>query len=322
MFLRGLFFFIFSLSSMSVLSQTLPSCDHVSSGRCLYKGNVYGGASGNEKTNNFYEGEVLNRLFHGQGSYWFYEDGPNKGDKYVGEFVAGFRTGKGTYFFQNGDKHVGTFKSGVREGYGTTYLSNGDRYQGNFRNGSYSGKGTYYYANGDKYEGMFANNIFHGYGIFYSLANNEFKGGRFEGNYLNGEYSGIGAYFYPNGAKLVCEFLNSKCNGLGVFVSDNKVKYVGEYLNDLRHGQGVLYNSSGGIISQGLWAEDKFVVTKVVSSSLLQKANQVAASVGAGQPEATKKQSLNNDAQVQKCKNLGLIEGAKDFELCLRSLRK
>jgi len=373
MILRGLSFLILSLSSMCVFSQTLPSCDHISSGRCLYKGNVYVGTSDKVKTKDFYEGELLNRLFHGKGSYWFYEDGPNKGDKYVGEFVAGGMTGNGTYYFNSGEKYVGGFKKGVREGLGTNYFvdgtvfegnfvaghkhkgtqtysngdkyvgsfannqpngfgtfykvadskNKGDRYQGNFKDGLYSGKGTYYLANGDRYEGIFANNLPNGHGIYYMLANDEFKGSRYEGKFLNGEYSGVGAYYYPSGAKLVCEYLISKCNGVGVYVSENNIKYVGEYLNDLRHGHGVLYNASGGVISQGLWAEGKFISSQAVSSIVLQKANQVFASATTTKAEVPKKQlPTNSDSLTQKCKNLGLTEGAKDFELCLRSLKK
>lgn len=322
MFLRGLSLLILSLSSMCVLAQTLPSCDHISSGRCLYKGNVYVGTSDKVKTKDFYEGEVLNRLFHGKGTYWFYEDGPNKGDKYVGEYFAGLITGKGTYYFNNGEKYVGGFKNGAREGFGTNYFVDGTVFEGSFVAGQKQ-KGAETYSNGDKYDGSFANNKANGYGVYYMLANNEFKGDRYEGKFLNGEYSGVGTYFYSNGSKNVCENLNNKCNGVGVFVSESKIKYVGEYLNGLRHGQGVLYNPSGGVISQGLWAEGNFVTAKVVSSVLLQRANQVAASVSGGQAEVTKKQSLKNaDSLILKCKNLGLTEGAKDFELCLKSLKK
>lgn len=373
MFLRLLILFISCFVSVCSKAQGLPSCENVATGRCWYSGSVY---VGNTKTADFYEGEVLNRLFHGKGTYWYWEENANKGDKYEGDFVAGFASGKGTYYSNSGDKYIGEIRKNVWHGYGTyhysdgsiyegyfvngrkegkgtyaykngdkhvgSYLKNlangfgvyysfadgknkGDRYEGGFKDGAFSGQGTYYFADGDKYVGPFLNNQPNGFGVFYFLANNRFRGDRYEGNFDGWNYSGIGTYFHQNGNKVVCVRSSGKCNGSGVVTYDGGAKYVGEFQNGLRHGQGVLYNPSGVVIRQGLWSEDEFVLSKTVASSVLNKANSLVANTGQASKPISQSQhvpSKTSEALAQKCKNLGLAVESKDFELCLRSLKK
>ena len=47
------------------------------------------------------------------------------GNKYVGEFKDGYRSGQGTYFYVNGNKYVGQWLFGTRFGFGTLYARNG-----------------------------------------------------------------------------------------------------------------------------------------------------------------------------------------------------
>ena len=94
------------------------------------------------------------------------------GDKYVGEWKDGKRTGQGTYIFANGDKYVGEWKDNNFNGKGThTYGDGpwkGDKYVGEWKDGKIDGEGTYTYANGGKYVGEFKDNIRHGEGAEYA----------------------------------------------------------------------------------------------------------------------------------------------------------
>ena len=47
------------------------------------------------------------------------------GEKYVGEYKDGQRSGQGIYIFADGRKEVGEFKNGKLNGYAITYFANG-----------------------------------------------------------------------------------------------------------------------------------------------------------------------------------------------------
>ena len=75
---------------------------------------------------------------------------------------------------------------------------------------------------------------------------------------------------YRGGNKYSGEFINGEYNGLGTFHFNNGNKYVGEFKNALFNGQGTLYASNGSIINRGMWSNDRFV-----SSAPLQQASSV-----------------------------------------------
>src|ERR1700682_6131457 len=56
-------------------------------------------------------------------------------DTYVGDFVNGWREGKGTYTWENGARLEGTFKKGRAEGPGVYVSAKGIRYEKDFVNG-------------------------------------------------------------------------------------------------------------------------------------------------------------------------------------------
>lgn len=67
---------------------------------------------------------------------------------YVGDFVDGKRTGKGTDRFANGSVYEGDWVDNKQSGKGTYTWANGDVYEGDFVNGSRTGEGTKTYADG------------------------------------------------------------------------------------------------------------------------------------------------------------------------------
>ena len=82
--------------------------------------------------------------------------------RYVGSFVNGMYTGKGTMFFDDGAFLTGEWKNGKLNGKGTNLTSNGNLYIGEFANGVKSGKGTLFNKDNSVVIGRFANDkIYH-----------------------------------------------------------------------------------------------------------------------------------------------------------------
>jgi hypothetical protein len=173
----------------------------------------------------FHEGEWLNGVPHGLGTYTF-----ANGDKYVGEFKDGMRNGKGTNTFANGEKYVGEYKGGKRDGQGTNTFANGETYVGEFKDGKYHGQGTTTFPNGNRYVG-------------------EFKGGKRDGR---------GTYTFPNGETYVGEFKDNTFHGLGTYSYLNGHKYVGEYKNNAKHGLGIA-TTADGTRFEGIWENGDFI---------------------------------------------------------------
>ena len=63
---------------------------------------------------------------------------------YEGEMVNGVSHGKGTFFFPGGEKYYGTFENGVIEGNGIFYWEDGSRWEGTFTNNRLHGEGVFY----------------------------------------------------------------------------------------------------------------------------------------------------------------------------------
>ena len=90
---------------------------------------------------------------------YIWGSGPNKGDKYVGEWKDDKRHGQGTNTSANapnkGDKYVGEYKDGNIHGQGTYTWDNGDKYVGEWKDDKKHGLGTYTFARGKKDEGYY-----------------------------------------------------------------------------------------------------------------------------------------------------------------------
>ena len=74
---------------------------------------------------------------HGQGTQTF---GPNSrwaGDRYVGEFKDGKKTGQGTFTWASGDKYVGEYKDNKRHGQGAYTFADGSVVEGIWENGAF-----------------------------------------------------------------------------------------------------------------------------------------------------------------------------------------
>jgi hypothetical protein len=75
------------------------------------------------------------------------------GTEYVGEFMAGQKSGTGSMKLPNGDHYMGEFSMDMPNGKGKMILKNGDTYVGEFRNGMYDGIGILTEARGKVQKG-------------------------------------------------------------------------------------------------------------------------------------------------------------------------
>ena len=182
-----------------------------------------------------YVGAWENGKKSGQGTYTYVN-----GDKYIGKYKNNKINGQGTYTYVNGDKYVGKNKNDKRNGQGTYTFANGDKYVGEYRNGEYHGQGTYTDANGDKYVGYHKDGKYHGQGTFTYA-----DGDKYVGDWKEGEEHGQGTYTYPDGENYVGEYRDGKYHGQGTYNWSSGNKYVGELQNGKMQGQGTFTYANG-----------------------------------------------------------------------------
>jgi hypothetical protein len=89
------------------------------------------------------------------------------------------------------------------------------------------------------------------------------NGNKYSGLWVEGKYDGHGEYFISqNRDKYAGEFSKNKYEGFGIYYFSNGAKYVGYWKDGKQHGFGTDYNSTGGIINQGIYDNGAFVKSK------------------------------------------------------------
>jgi len=88
------------------------------------------------------------------------------GDKYVGDWEDGKRTGQGTYTYADGEKYVGEWKDDQNNGQGTYTWPDGEKYVGEWKDDQNNGQGTFTWPDGEKYVGEWKNGKRTGQGTF------------------------------------------------------------------------------------------------------------------------------------------------------------
>ena len=105
-----------------------------------------------------------------------------------------------------------------------------------------------------KYDGEFFNDKFDGVGKYY-YENDEYYIGQFK----NGLKNGKGIEYYPNGnIKYDGEFVDDKYEGNGKYIYKNGESYRGKFKNGFLHGKGVYYYENGKICYEGDFINDKY----------------------------------------------------------------
>ncbi|NDH68814.1 MAG: hypothetical protein EBY22_13095 [Gammaproteobacteria bacterium] len=157
--------------------------------------------------------------------------------------------------------------------YGTFTTFLGNTYVGEFKDGKFHGQGTNNHADGKKYVGEYKNGKANGLGTLYASNGSVTKQGIWaDGNFVRSapvhQASAVNqtvatATQQPNISQSnlpACKgrdtLMWSNCFGTETYPSGTK--YVGEFINGKPHGQGTFF-ASNGTISEGIWADGKFV---------------------------------------------------------------
>lgn len=97
-----------------------------------------------------------------------------------------------------------------------------------------SGSGIMKFRDGGRYVGQFQNGEQAGFGVYDSP-----RGHRYEGAWLDGKKHGRGTYLYPGGNAYSGEFRNNKKEGQGNYIWADGSVYSGKWSNGEPDGEGI-----------------------------------------------------------------------------------
>ena len=130
--------------------------------------------------------------------------------KYAGEWLGGFRHGKGTQTFANGSSYVGDWFLGRAHGKGRFHNTiTGYTYEGDFYDDVIHGQGKFE-CNGAVYIGPFNRELKEGDGY-----EKDEDGNVYIGNFFEGRKDGFGRMTYATGVTYVGMWYEGKVNGFG-----------------------------------------------------------------------------------------------------------
>ena len=137
----------------------------------------------------------------------------------------------------------------------SNFFREGEYYIGQYVNGLRNGKGIMYYSNGNiKYDGDWFNGNFEGIGKYIWE----------DGNYYIGEFknclrNGKGIEYYSNGnIRYEGEFKDDQYDGFGNYTWEDGKFCVGQFKKGIRNGKGMEYYSNGKIKYEGNFNNDKY----------------------------------------------------------------
>ena len=107
------------------------------------------------------------------------------------------------------------------------------KYDGDFKAGKKTGKGKFEF-DGNIYEGDFLDGQFSGFGTYYFAD----SGKQYTGQFSKNNIIGVGTMTWPDGSQYKGDFVNGKMEGKGVKNWPNGNYYDGQFKNNLQHGSG------------------------------------------------------------------------------------
>lgn len=174
---------------------------------------------------------------------------PN-GDFYTGQWLEGLPHGQGKYLWVDGCMYVGEWYKGKTMGKGKFSWPCGATYEGDFKGGYMDGKGTYTGSSGATYRGSWVMNLRQGHGTkcYYT-------GDCYEGDWRRGVQDGHGRYQWRNGNHYIGQWKNGVMNGNGTMIWRNGNRYDGFWEDGLPKGNGT-FRWSDGSFYVGVWSKD------------------------------------------------------------------
>lgn len=139
------------------------------------------------KDGSIYIGDISNNLPNGKGKISKILNYP----VYEGDFKDGEFHGLGKFFWEDGAYYKGDFKKGKKDGLGFLKMPNGEYYEGDFKDENITGTGYFQMMDGSRYLGEFSDCRKSGYGKEYYYGNKL----KYEGNYANDKFNGIGKLY-------------------------------------------------------------------------------------------------------------------------------
>ena len=172
----------------------------------------------------------------------------------------------GTYLFANGEKYIGNFMSGSRTGYGEYYYNGGNVYKGQHHKNMPHGYGVFYFSQGDTYTGEFQYGKLTGTAIYTSPNTTDvFHGEFFDSRPVSGtEYDADGRPIYIGEYSLKPDhfFIRHGKGKSFVYDKDNFVAiYEGPFKNGLK-GDGEGTYSVNGVLWNGDFLDGEFIKGK------------------------------------------------------------
>ncbi|KAF0689517.1 Aste57867_19020 [Aphanomyces stellatus] len=182
--------------------------------------------------------------------------GPPADVVYDGSEENGLRSGSGTLMFANGDSYVGEFLRGFRHGRGTyTYLKGARVYEGEWRRSLRHGHGKEVWRHGERivwsYDGAYVDDKKHGVGVERKATQ-----GTYSGTFVNDVKEGSGVMTWPNGDTYDGQWQDGRMCGVGKHTRQaDGSTYDGMWIHGLRHGRGRAVSKDE--IYDGMWKEGK-----------------------------------------------------------------
>ncbi|KAG8656640.1 hypothetical protein MANES_04G159100v8 [Manihot esculenta] len=174
---------------------------------------------------------------------------PN-GDFYTGQWLEGLPHGQGKYLWVDGCMYVGEWYKGRKMGKGKFSWPCGATYEGDFKSGYMDGKGTYTGSLVDSYRGCWVRNLRHGHGTKCYAT-----GDSYEGDWRRGLQDGHGRYQWKNGNHYIGQWKNGAMSGNGTIIWSNGNRYEGLWEDGLPKGNGT-FRWSDGSFYVGVWSKD------------------------------------------------------------------
>ncbi len=166
---------------------------------------------------NKYVGQFQDGLRSGNGKMEY-----TNGDIFEGEWATDKKHGAGTYTWADGTKYVGNYFEGVMQGEGTITLKNGESYEGEWKAGVAHGEGTYSAVDGSTHRGKYKYGKREGSGVITWRS-----GDVFIGKWKDGKTSKTGSFQFMNGDRMMCIWEDGEMIGQGTYVKENGVELKG-----------------------------------------------------------------------------------------------